>query len=212
MVASFIIAAAIGGCAFPKERGGTTGTGAAGRTGSIGLPGAPDGGAPPPPTYPPLDDFPAAPIVESSAPADAQSLFDGTAARGDGAPCLTSPAPATLMPRNWLRPRFDYTAAGGENLFEVTLTVAGFAHPLRVFTAASSYALDGTLWNRLRDLGERPRHHGHRTRPDPRRQRRRDARAVRGGQLQLRDRPRRRPRQDRLLGAQPTTWGRSSAL
>ena len=24
------------------------------------------------------------------------------------APCITSPAPSTLMPRNWLRPRFDY--------------------------------------------------------------------------------------------------------
>jgi hypothetical protein len=55
-----------------------------------------------------------------------------------------------LMPRNWLRPRFDLAPAAGENLFEITLTVAGFAHPLRIFTRNPSTALDATLWNSMR--------------------------------------------------------------
>jgi hypothetical protein len=98
-----------------------------------------------------LSDFPAAPVLDPSAPANAQALFDGTAARTGGAPCITSPIPGTLMPRNWLRPRFDLAPAAGENLFEIDLSVAGFAHNLRVFTANPSYALDFALWNNVRD-------------------------------------------------------------
>jgi hypothetical protein len=98
-----------------------------------------------------LSDFPSAPIVDASAPANAQALFDGTAARTGGAPCLTSPLPGTLMPRNWLRPRFDLAPAAGENLFEIDLSVTGFAHQLRIFTANPSYALDFALWNSLRN-------------------------------------------------------------
>ena len=37
------------------------------------------------------------------------------------------------MPRNWLR-ALPYTPAADENLFEITLTVAGFAHQLVVYT------------------------------------------------------------------------------
>jgi len=169
MAATFLACAAFGGCSFSKDQPGGVGgsstssssggsRGVAGWTGSVGQPSAPDagvGGGPPAP--PPLDDFPTAPIVAPSAPADAAALFDGTPARSDGALCVTSPAPGTLMPRNWLRPRFDYTAGAGENLFEITLAVEGFAHPLRVFTAETTHALDGDLWNRLRtSVNNRP--------------------------------------------------------
>jgi hypothetical protein len=54
------------------------------------------------------------------------------------------------MPRNWLRPQFTFTPAADENLFEITLTVSGFAHPLVVYTAARSYTLDATIWSGLR--------------------------------------------------------------
>jgi hypothetical protein len=54
------------------------------------------------------------------------------------------------MPRNWLRPRFEIAPAGGENLFEITLAIPGFAHTLRVYTRDRSYALDRALWNSLR--------------------------------------------------------------
>jgi hypothetical protein len=99
---------------------------------------------------PPLTDFPADPIIDSSAPGNAPGLFDGSTPRASGAPCITSPIPGTLMPKNWLRPRFDLAPAAGENLFEIDLTVAGFAHPLRIFTANPNTALTADLWNRLR--------------------------------------------------------------
>jgi hypothetical protein len=98
-----------------------------------------------------LSDFPAAPVLDPSAPANAQALFADTPARADGAPCITSPLPGTLMPRNWLRPRFDVAAASGENLFEIVLSVPGFMHTLQIFTTSPSYALDFALWNNLRN-------------------------------------------------------------
>ena len=99
---------------------------------------------------PPLTDFPADPIIDTSAPANAPGLFDGATPRADGAPCISSPIVGTLMPRNWLRPRVELAPAAGENLFEIDLAVAGFAHTLRVFTRNPSTALPADLWNRLR--------------------------------------------------------------
>src|SRR5579871_1059351 len=101
-------------------------------------------------TSPTFSDFPATPVVDPSAPSNAQALFDGATARKSGAPCITSPITGTLMPRNWLRPRFDVTPAGGENLFEIDLSVSGFAHTLRIFTATPTYTLPAALWNSLR--------------------------------------------------------------
>jgi hypothetical protein len=97
----------------------------------------------------PITDFPPEPIIDPGAPPNAPTLFT-TASRTNGAPCILSPEPKTLMPRNWLRPRFEYTPAADENLFEITLTVPSFAHPLVVYTTAKRYTLDATLWGGLR--------------------------------------------------------------
>ena len=123
--------------------GGTAGRSATGATGGSRV----DAG-PPVQTF---NDFPAAPVVDPSAPPNAAELFDGSTPRGDGAPCVTSPIVGTLMPRNWLRPRFELTPAAGENLFEIDLSVTGFAHTLRIFTANPTYALDAKTWDALRD-------------------------------------------------------------
>src|SRR4029079_6964125 len=104
------------------------------------------GGAPPPP----LMDFPTDPIfVDPAIPRNAPSLFDASGPAGS-APCITSPEAETLMPRNWLRPRFDYRPTRDENLFEVTVSVSGFAHSLRAYTRDRSYTFDKELWARLR--------------------------------------------------------------
>lgn len=126
--------------------GGSSGAGTGGPIigGTGGFGGA--GGAPPPP----LTDFPADPIfVDPTIPTSAPSLFGSDGPAGSS-PCITSPEPSTLMPRNWLRPRFDYLPSRGENVFEVTVTVSGFAHPLRAYTRDRSYTLERDLWARLR--------------------------------------------------------------
>ena len=52
------------------------------------------------------------------------------------------------MPRNWLRPRFEYTPAADENLFEITLAAPRFAHRLVVYTTARTYTMDAALLER----------------------------------------------------------------
>ncbi|HLK91779.1 MAG TPA: hypothetical protein VKZ18_17950 [Polyangia bacterium] len=97
----------------------------------------------------PITDFPPDPIIDPGAPSNAPTLFT-TAPRSSGAPCLLQPEPGTLMPRNWLRPLFQYTRAADENLFEITLTVPSFAHPLVIYTTAMSYTLPKAIWDGLR--------------------------------------------------------------
>jgi hypothetical protein len=139
------------GAGNPGGRGGG-GSGAGGTSGGagimiVGTAGMGGTGAPPPP---PLTDFPADPIfVDPTIPPNAPSLF-GAGGPAGSAPCITSPEPSTLMPRNWLRPRFDYVPARGENVFEVTVTVPAFAHPLHAYTRDRSYTFDKDLWARLR--------------------------------------------------------------
>src|SRR5438093_1454353 len=133
------LAAASVACARVGTRasggGGAGGSASSGRGGSgggaTGAGGFQSDAGPPPP---PLTDFPPDPILGTpTTPAGAPDLFGGTP-RTSGAPCIASPEMGTLMPRNWLRPRFDYKAAGDENLFEIQLTVARFATPLRIYT------------------------------------------------------------------------------
>jgi hypothetical protein len=121
--------------------------GLGGHTGAPG--GAYDAALPPTDAPKPITDFPPDPIIAPGAPPSAPTLF-GTAGRATGAPCIMSPEPGTLMPRNWLRPRFEYTPTADENLFEITLTVPSFAHHLVIYTTARSYTLDASLWDGLR--------------------------------------------------------------
>src|SRR3954468_1113011 len=164
-IASSIVALCLmtGGCEFSgrsrsvSQGTGTGGSDAATSTGLGGTGGRSTGGATggsrvdAGPSAQTLTDFPSTPILDPSAPPNAAELFDGSTPRSDGAPCVTSPIVGTLMPRNWLRPRFELTAAAGENLFEIDLSVAGFAHTLRIFTANPTYALDAKTWDALRD-------------------------------------------------------------
>jgi hypothetical protein len=154
-----LLAAAVGGCAGIKNSPpGSTGAGGGGGaphadgggSGGQGGPGGGSGGAGGArPT--PLTDFPMDPIfVDPSIPTTAPSSFSAGTPRAGSTPCITSPETSTLMPRNWLRPRIDYLPAGTENLFEVTWTIPGFAHALRVYTRDRSYTLDRTLWDQMR--------------------------------------------------------------
>ncbi len=159
------IAALAAGCKFSSPEMKNTGAGGGGGVGGGGLGGGGGAGGRVPPNiggfpgkdagsdaavFPPLTDFPADPIIDSTAPANAPALFDGSTPRADGAPCITAPIAGTLMPRNWLRPVFALAPAAAENLFEIALSVPGFAHQLRIFTRNPSTALTADLWNRLR--------------------------------------------------------------
>ena len=100
---------------------------------------------------PPITDFPPDPILGTpTTTSNAPTLFGGTP-RSGSAPCVLSPQTATLMPRNWLRPRFEWRRAADENLFEIQLVVARFPTPLRIYTDdPTSYKLDAAVWDDLR--------------------------------------------------------------
>jgi len=133
--------------------------GAPGQDGGVTFPlGNDSGGAPSFGTDAALtihDDFPTPVLVQSdgggvSVPSNAASLF-GAASQGaqSGGPCLTEPAPNALLPRNWLRPLFRWTAPSGENLFELRIHAANQTSDLLVLTAATSWTMPETLWNTL---------------------------------------------------------------
>jgi hypothetical protein len=99
-------------------------------------------------------DFPATPVLDTMAapPANAATLF-GPAGQGSatGGPCLFEPEPNALYPRNWLRPRFRWTAAGGQNLFEVRVHVGNQARDLVAYTTATQWTMVDTIWAALHE-------------------------------------------------------------
>jgi Tol biopolymer transport system component len=97
----------------------------------------------------PYDDFPKDPIVDGSAPPNAQSLFNNAMGSDTGGPCLVEPEPNALFPDNWLRPRFRWVPTAGENLFELTLHTSGEVHDLVVYTANPSWTMDKATWDNV---------------------------------------------------------------
>jgi hypothetical protein len=100
------------------------------------------------PPGPPWYDFPATPIIDSGAPANAPALFAGAGAPSGG-PCLIEPQIGTLFPRNWLRPRFNLAPVGAQNLFELRLEADDEANDLVVYTTNRSWTLPLDLWQAL---------------------------------------------------------------
>jgi hypothetical protein len=86
----------------------------------------------------------------ASVPSNVATLF-GPTSRGaqSGGPCLTEPSPNALLPENWLRPLFRWTAPSGENLFELRIHATNQTSDLVVYTSATSWTMPETLWNTL---------------------------------------------------------------
>jgi WD40-like Beta Propeller Repeat len=88
----------------------------------------------------------------SAAPSNAPALF-GPPSQGaqSGGPCLVEPENDALFPRNWLRPRFRWTAPTNENLFELRLHAQNQQTDLVVYTSALSWTMPQSLWDSLRN-------------------------------------------------------------
>ncbi len=98
----------------------------------------------------PVTDFPS-PIVTGGAPSSAASLFGSSSqVAPSGGPCIVEPESDVLYPQDWLRPRFRWTASGGENLFELRLKVKNQTRDLVVYTAQSSWTMPSAMWDALR--------------------------------------------------------------
>ena len=104
----------------------------------------------------PYSDFPTAPIVDApdggaAAPGNSGALFGG-ASQGaqSGGPCLIEPEIGSLYPHNWLRPRFRWLAANGEDLFELRIHAANQTSDLVVYTAQTTWTMPKVMWDALR--------------------------------------------------------------
>lgn len=98
----------------------------------------------------PVTDFPS-PVFDGNAPANSPTLFGPTTqGASSGGPCLVEPANDVLYPQNWLRPRFTWTAANGENLFELRLHVGNQLQDLVVYTTNTTWTMPVATWNSLR--------------------------------------------------------------
>jgi hypothetical protein len=95
-------------------------------------------------------DFPGGAVIEGGAPPGSAGLF-GTSGSSSGGPCLLEPQMGTLLPRNWLRPRFRWQPAAGENVFELRLHVPNQINDYVVYTAASSFTMPADIWLALAD-------------------------------------------------------------
>lgn len=95
-----------------------------------------------------FDDLPGT-VLDDGVSEKAAAAF--AAAKGDeDAPCLVEPEPGTLYPKNWLAPRFTWTASKGSNLYEVRLTVENQKKDLVVYTKETTWTMPDKMWRGLR--------------------------------------------------------------
>jgi hypothetical protein len=126
-----------GGSTTTQGGGGSTPTqGGGGSTGVFGTGGSMTGPV-----------FPEQPIFEPGAPADAPTLFGDPGSGSSGGPCLLEPPIGALLPNNWLRPRFRFVPAGGQNLFEIRLSAASEPNDLVVYTTNPTWTMPKELWD-----------------------------------------------------------------
>jgi WD40-like Beta Propeller Repeat len=108
----------------------------------------PDGSGPPT-QGPPYPDFPAQPIVDGEAPANAGELFNAPNAPTGVGPCLAEPQIGTLFPNAFLRPRFTLAPGGGQNLFEIRIHAADESNDLLVYTSNKQWTMPADLWAKM---------------------------------------------------------------
>jgi hypothetical protein len=96
----------------------------------------------------PFTDF-GDPIIDG-APNDSPTLFGNANGTQTGGPCLVEPEINSLYPHNWLRPRFAWGQASGENLFELRVHAPNQTKDLLVYTTNASWTMPRTMWDAIR--------------------------------------------------------------
>ena len=140
------------GCAGVKQTASPTGAGggSGASTGSGGSNGSGGTTPPPPGCNGPCDDFGGGPFgpdgTSGSVPSGAAQVFGGSGS-GSGGPCLFEPQDGTLLPNNWLRPRFSWTATG--DLYELRVSGGNQAEDLVVYTDKTSWTMPASMWRAL---------------------------------------------------------------
>jgi hypothetical protein len=144
------------GSAGAGGSGGMAGTGSplgtAGTGGSpLGTAGQGGAGLTVQPPCNPCTDFPPDPIIDTTGtppPSDVATTFGpGGSGSATGGPCLIEPEPDSLFPRNWLRPRFRFSAPAGQTVFEIRIHAQIETNDLVVYTTQTTWTMPGTIWS-----------------------------------------------------------------
>lgn len=114
----------------------------------------------PPPVEPPFCelkddclDFPSYAITSGAVPRDAESLF-ARSPEHDLEACLIEPEDGSLLPKNWLPPRFRFEPLAGENLWQIRLSFKVERHDLIVYTTRPQWTMDAGMWGNLKAHAE----------------------------------------------------------
>jgi hypothetical protein len=98
----------------------------------------------------PFSDFPQDPFIDPTGgapPVETPGLFgDPSTGAQTGGPCLVEPEVGTLYPQNWLRPRFTWIPAAGENIFELRLSAGNQVNQLVVYTSQTTWTMPASIW------------------------------------------------------------------
>ena len=81
----------------------------------------------------------------ASVPAGAGQAFSSMPVESGG-PCLLEPQDGTMLPNNWLRPRFTWTPTGASDLYELHLTAPNQNADLIVYTSKTSWTMPKPMW------------------------------------------------------------------
>ncbi len=122
--------------------------GAGGGGGKAGGSGGSGGGSGTAGGFATFTDFPSTPVLDG-VDAGTPARFGGDADAGLAGPCIIEPQDGTLYPSDWLRPRFSFAAANGEDVFELVLTAPNQAQPLKVYTAQPRWTMPAPMWTLL---------------------------------------------------------------
>lgn len=142
MKRAFLWLALVAACGSSDKSGFDGGADATADGGGDGNPfQQPDG----PITY---SDFPTNPVIDPSLPSNIATLFGGPDAGTAAAPCIAEPAADAMIPKNWT-PLFLEYAAGGANVYEITITVDNQNNPGVYYVPTATYTLDQNLWKSL---------------------------------------------------------------
>jgi hypothetical protein len=96
-------------------------------------------------------DFPAQPLMGDGVPANAATLFGDPDNFTAGSVCVLEPqlstdtTPGTMLPANWLRPRFKFNG-GDADVFEIRIKNAAQANDLVAYTKSTTWYLPKEIW------------------------------------------------------------------
>lgn len=85
--------------------------------------------------------WPEQPVIDAEAPAGVEAMFSGAAS---GAGCLTEPQDGTMIPRNWLRPRFR--VSGGAQAYQVILSAEQMDNDLVGYGGPNGWKIPIEYW------------------------------------------------------------------